>query len=305
LIVNRNAYPFFSALASKTRLQIIELLGTQPMNIKELAAELNLSSAIVAKHVKILEKGGIIKCKNMPGARGLQKKSSLIHEGFALNFEQERDLSTINVIDLPIGQYTDWQVQPTCGLVTRQSYLGYQDDVRCFADPNRCNVGCLWLGHGYLEYVVPNYLNGSQKLSEIRIQMEICSEAPGYDAVWPSDIFYSLNGVELGFWTCPGDFGDKPGLYSPAWYAKGNCTQYGQLKQITVNQQGSFIDGIRMSDIKLSDLNIDRQQIFRFRISSPEDAENPRGFTLFGKGFGNYDQNIIFTMISDKKEKQK
>ena len=51
MIVDRNAYPFFSALASHTRLMIIELLKEREMNISELAHELGLSSTIIAKHV--------------------------------------------------------------------------------------------------------------------------------------------------------------------------------------------------------------------------------------------------------------
>ena len=79
--VNREACPFFSALASETRLAIIELLGEREMNIRDLAQILGLSSTIIAKHIKILENAHIIHCRSIPGERGLQKLCRLIQDG--------------------------------------------------------------------------------------------------------------------------------------------------------------------------------------------------------------------------------
>lgn len=45
----------YEALASEVRLQIIDLLNNKEMHIKELAAELYLSSAIVSTHVNKLQ----------------------------------------------------------------------------------------------------------------------------------------------------------------------------------------------------------------------------------------------------------
>ena len=158
----------------------------------------------------------------------------------------------------------------------------------------------IWVGHGYLEYCIPNYISNPQTILEIRIQLEICSEAPGFDPVWPSDIYFSLNGHALGFWTSPSDYGDKPGLFTPEWYSDGFSTEYGQFKTIKVGRNGSFIDGEKVSDVSVEDLNIAHGAPIRFRIDSPKDCKNPRGFTLFGKGFGNYDQDINVTITTDE-----
>jgi predicted transcriptional regulator len=65
-----------------------------------------------------------------------------------------------------------------------------------------------------------------------------------------------------------------------------------------INSAGTFIDGnTKISDITIADLNLHYQSRIDLRIASPEDAQNPGGVTLFGKGFGNYDQDIIFKMI--------
>lgn len=303
-LVNRDSLPFFNALASETRLRMIELLAERQLNIRELAAALGLSSSIIARHVQMLEDAGIIVCNTLPGERGLQKRCKLVHDGFALNFGQVHAYSDVNVFEVPVGDYFSWSVKPTCGLATQQSYIGSQDDVRCFADPRRTEAGLIWLGSGYLEYIIPNYADVRSTPNELRIQLEICSEAPGWDMAWPSDIYFYINDHPLGFWTAPGDFGDKPGLHSPDWYRRSrNTSQYGSLKQVTVNRSGTYIDGLPMSGVRIGDLNLNQSQFIHFKIACPEDAANPRGFNLYGKGFGNYDQGIILSIVSDPADK--
>ena len=121
--------------------------------------------------------------------------------------------------------------------------------------------------------------------------MEICSEAPGYDENWPSDIIFSLNGVELGMWTSPGDFASKRGKYTPAWW-KPHVNQFGLMKVIKIDDTGTYIDGERMSDVKLSTVSNDKKS-WSLTLSVDERAVHPGGLTIFGKDFGNYDQDII------------
>lgn len=44
----------FECLSSRTRVEIIELLGYGPKNIGELADILNVSSSIITRHISIL-----------------------------------------------------------------------------------------------------------------------------------------------------------------------------------------------------------------------------------------------------------
>ena len=55
--------PVYEALSSSVRLKIINFLALQPMNIKQLAQQLGLSSAIVTMHVKKLEAASLIRCE--------------------------------------------------------------------------------------------------------------------------------------------------------------------------------------------------------------------------------------------------
>ena len=73
LQINEESLPVYEALASKTRIRIIQLLSKKKMNVKDLAKELGVSSAITTMHVKKLEEANIIKTEKI----GQQKISSL------------------------------------------------------------------------------------------------------------------------------------------------------------------------------------------------------------------------------------
>lgn len=290
LAVNRENLTFFNALASETRLHIIELLGEQSMNLRELSDELGISVAIVSRHVKMLEAVGILRCSNIPNAHGLQKMCSLACNGIALDYRSEKIPPNILNYQIPIGSYVDWDVRPTCGMSTASGIIGEVDDARYFADPAHSEAQIIWVGSGYLSYVIPNYMTGRQCISSIRFQMELCSEAPGYNERWPSDIRFYVNGRYVGYWTCSGDFGDRKGILTPDWWDYG--TQYGMLKTLSVTETGTFIDGSPISGITIKDLDIVYGKPIHFKIENARDAENVGGFCLFGKGFGNYDQDI-------------
>ena len=51
----------YEALDSSVRIKIINLLSQTPLNVKEIATKLELSSAIITMHINKLEKAGIVK----------------------------------------------------------------------------------------------------------------------------------------------------------------------------------------------------------------------------------------------------
>ena len=115
--------------------------------------------------------------------------------------------------------------------------------------------------------------------------MEVCSEAPLHNEHWPSDIVVSINGVEFGVWTSPGDFGDQRGAFTPQWWSTAN-TQFGLMKVWQVTQTGSFIDGVRLSDVTLSDLDVTAHDFLSVRVAVPADATNVGGINIFGARSG-------------------
>ncbi|WP_330587597.1 hypothetical protein [Anaerocolumna sedimenticola] len=106
-----------------------------------------------------------------------------------------------------------------------------------------------------------------------------------------SDIYFYLNEKCLGMWTSPGDFGDVKGIFTPDWWYP-NWNQYGLLKLIVINNTGTFIDGLQISGVSLKDLNLDYRSTIKFKFAVPDDAEHVGGLTIFGRNFGNYNQDI-------------
>lgn len=200
-----------------------------------------------------------------------------------------------------MGHYSNYQVAPTCGLATKDSIIGDFDEPRYFADPQRIDSEIIWLSEGFLEYRIPNYLKPNQTFREIQFSMELGSEAPGYCDNYPSDIYFYLNGVEIGFWTSPGDFGDARGTFNPDWWPP-HLNQYGMLKLIRINNEGSFIDGCRISDVTLEQINLDYKSELTFRIAVTDKPINKRGLTIFGKNFGNYSQDLLARVLYDVRE---
>ncbi len=291
--------PVYEALASKVRLQIIQLLSKQDMNVSELAQALGLSSAIMTMHVKKLEKSGIIKTEMLPGKGGVQKVCSLVLDRIEIVLPSKANPPRMShQMVVSVGHFTDFSIEPTCGIATVEKIIGQFDDPRCFLDPERVNAKILWFSQGYIEYKVPNYLLKSQIPLELEVSFEISSEAPLINDDYPSDIHFYLNGVHLGYWTSPGDFGDKKGNYTPSWWPSV-INQYGLLKTLRINAEGTFMDGTRISDVTLDQVDITRPQ-WTFRFEVPPDAEHVGGLTLFGSGFGNYKQDIIFKLYYKK-----
>ncbi|MGZ9584891.1 ArsR/SmtB family transcription factor [Paenibacillus marinisediminis] len=301
--VNSDNLSFLECLSSGTRIRIIELLNDRPMNISELAEVLDVSSAITTKHIQKLESAGIVACESTGGKRGRQKLCSLQLDAINLQFRSSKPQPKKSyTFSIPVGQYSAFEVNPTCGLASESKMIGMVDDPRYFSDPEHVQAKHLWFGSGWVEYGIPNFLLRNQELKRLEISLEICSEAPGFNERWPSDISFFINGIEAAMWTSPGDFGSKPGIYTPDWWNQG--TQHGQLKTLIVTEVGTYIDGVQVSDVTTRMLGIEFNKELTLRIASLITAEHCGGVSLFGKGFGNYDQEIEVNMYYSTRNHQ-
>lgn len=264
--------------------------------MNELAEKLGLPFSTTAVNVKKLEEYQLITTELVPG-RGTQKINTKNYDRIVIDLFDEHDDRDKNVItiDMPIGEYVDCQAEPSCGLVGLSDYIGIQDDPRSFYEPGRREAELLYFRAGYVEYRYPNRIPYGAKGTEIEFSMEICSEAPYHKLDWPSDISLWINDVEVGTWTSPGDFGGQRGFNTPEWW-QIYFTQYGLLKQWKVNQDGCFLDGVKISEIKLHDLNLNDKPYISLRIGVKKDAVNVGGLNLFGQRFGNYSQGIIMSL---------
>lgn len=281
----------FEALGSETRLKIVSLLAKRPMHITALADVLGTSLPTITGHIHKLEEAGLVKSSVAPGRHGSQKVCELAIDNISIPFRSDDPQAECYRVEMPVGHYVDWDVKPTCGLATVDRFIGHFDDPRFFADPSRVQAGMIWFASGYVQYRFPNFLLPSQEPVALEFTAELGSEAPTHNNDWPSDIDFTVNGLDAGMWTSPGDFGGRRGVYTPKWISE-IMNQYGLLKVLRIDNQGTSMDGMPISDIKISDLTLDSRSDITLKIESPETVEHAGGVTIFGRDFGNYGRDL-------------
>jgi predicted transcriptional regulator len=285
------------ALASEQRIMLLDLLRKQTLNVNELAEALSLPQSNVATNIGILEKAGLVSAEKINAKKGNQKRCSTAFTELLVKFPEENIEKKNSVdVEMPIGIFTNCAVNPPCGLCSADSIIGFLDTPDSFLNPDRLKAGLLWTGSGFVEYKFPNnskYEN--RKIQKLEVSLELSSETPGTNRNWLSDITMWVNDVEIGSWTSPGDFGDHRGALTPSWW-KLEGSQYGLLKHWIVTDEGSFVDGVQISDINLDMLAIPGHHSIRVKIGVKEDAKHLGGMNIFGRGFGNYDQGIILRL---------
>lgn len=284
------------ALSSDLRLKILELLNERSMNVIELSQRLDVPVSTVSNSIVVLEEADLIRTERQTGVRGVMKLCSRKKDNITIQLVMPNgnDLKS-HFQSMPIGHYTDISVTPVCGLLSDVHNIGEQDDVSSFYDQNRYSAQLLWFQQGYVEYRFSNQILKGNRPECIEISFEACSEAPNYRMDWPSDISVLINGVEIGTWLCPGDFGGRQGKYSPLWWDHAS-TQYGLLKRWRVDETGSYLDDVKISDVRLTDLNIMENPFICLSIAVKKDAVHQGGINLFGEKFGDYNQAIVMRL---------
>ena len=282
----------FKALGSNIRIEIIKILReNNGMNMNDLAANLNVTNGALTSHIKKLEDCGLISITSESAGHGNQKICSVHLDKILIDVDSPEEDANVYQTELKIGHFSNYDVYPTCGLASSTTVIGEVDDTRYFAHPDRYNADILWFTKGFVEYIIPNFIPFSQKIDKITISAELGSEAPGVNDVWPSDISFYINDTFIGSWTSPGDFGDVKGIFTPDWWFP-NWNQYGLLKLLVINKQGTFIDGLQISDVTIKDLNLTDKSTIRLKLSVNDDSTYVGGLTIYGKNFGNYNQDI-------------
>lgn len=282
----------FKALGSDVRIEIIKLLlKNNNLNMNELASELNITNGALTNHIKKLESCGLVTTSSKSSGHGNQKVCSLHQDKILIDIVPEHINENTYNTELKVGHYSDYKIYPTCGLSSAEGIIGEVDDIRYFAHPDHFDADILWFTKGYVEYRIPNFIPHPQKITQIMVSAELSSEAPGINENWPSDIAFYLNDTFLGTWQLPGDFGSVPGIFTPEWWYP-NWNQYGLLKVLLINHNGTFIDGMKISDVTIDQFHLDSDSDIKLRLALDEHSENIGGLTIFGKTFGNYGQDI-------------
>jgi predicted transcriptional regulator len=287
------------ALASEARVRILELLQYQALNVSEVAQRLSIPQSTATTGILILEEAGLVDSHVANGVKGGQKICSSRYKEILISFNPQIEPESRDVIavEMPVGLFTSYKVSAPCGLCSRDGIIGYLDVPSTFYSPDRIKAALVWFEKGYVEYKFPNnalYLEQG-RLKRLELSMEVSSEVPGTNEKWPSDISLWINEAEIGTWTSPGDFGDRRGKFTPPfWKLEGS--QYGLLTTWEVSAEGTFINHRQVSKTSLEDLRIGDHHSIKVKILVAEKASHVGGINIFGKGFGDYDQDILLKL---------
>lgn len=285
------------ALSSPDRIKILKLLYYNSYNIAEIAERLHIAASTAALHIRTLESADLIHVEQQPGSRGSMKVCSRKNDFVSIHLAGDPSgVNRIATFSMPVGAYTDCRILPTCGLVSAEGSIGYEDRPAEFFLPNHFEAQLIWSAGGYVEYKFPYSLSPDARLKQILLSFECCSEVANYREDWKSDITVWINGVECGTWRSPGDFGRRRGRLNPSWWESG-ATQYGLLTTVTVTDRETMINNDVSSRVCLRDLALEKNYFATVRIGNKDGAEYCGGFNLFGKSFGDYEQDINVSYI--------
>lgn len=292
-----NADIIFKALGNPLRLRILKLLSNHAFTVSQITEHLELPTSTANQHLKVLEDAGLIQTVLRPATRGTEKVCIGVYKRIECSLIPPSTTTEQAIeISMPVGAYADFQLARPCGIASPVNIIGLQGDPEAFLEPEHIDAGIVWFSTGYLEYRFPKRLPPHTVAASIYLSLELCSEAPGHNDDWPSDITVWINDAEVGTWTSAGDFGDTRGILNPDWWPSNN-SQYGSLKSWQVNDEGSYIDGIRSSDVVIADLQIADRPYISVRIGVKPDANYRGGVNIFGRHFGNYPQDIVMRMV--------
>lgn len=286
------------ALGSAPRMQLLALLGTQVANASEIAESVDMPLSTATMHLSALEEAGLVRSETAAATRGIQKIKSRPYDTIIFHLPgrerfTQRETSTW---ELPVSAFTDLQVMPPCGLVSETGIIGNLDDPASFYEADRSSAQLIWLHSGYIEYRFPYRPSLPEAPSSLQLRAEVCSEAPTHHMDWPSDIFVAINGVSIGEWASPADFGGERGTLTPDWWDLWN-TQYGLLKTWRVDGDGTWIDGTYLSAVTIDEVMAEAPAHYLpVRIGVRSEAKNVGGLNLFGEKFGNHPQGIVLQL---------
>ena len=290
----KQAHIIASALDNQVRLMILAALNAGPLTITELSKITGVPTSNIVFHVNILEKANIIKIRFF----GKASIISLLTNN--INFEiRNSDVPKVvskrkRTVDyeIPLGNYIDIKRTRKSGVdaSSKDKRLEEINSENIF-DSSRFNIDLFSLTSCQIIYPLKKFKN--EKIREIHISLELCSEIAFYRNDIKSEIVFYINDIELTKYTLKGDFGGRRGLLNPSWYGDSS-SQYGTLIDIVVSELGVTINGeLLNSKVKIDNLKLDQNPIDNtFTFGTPDYESTLSGFNLFGKSFGDYPQNI-------------
>ena len=291
------------AISHPIRTRIMAQLHEYPKTISEIAKLNDISIKDALFHVNVLVESGIVKKISLPADKNGVNIYAATSTDIYLNYAQEDvcDIETYTQ-EIPVGMYADARFDSVFRMASQKEVIRL-DEKDAF-NPIRKEASLLWTNGGMVTYSFGKNFSTTQHIESINFSFEICSETNGFRNDYKSDITISVNGIKLGIFTCDGDFGDIEGKCNPPFWGR-TYTQYGHLLVINITNDGTYINHRLVSKITIEDIKLNEHDDLRLTIENERNAKHYGGFNLFGKGFGNYDQDILLTVNYDLASKNK
>ena len=149
------------ALSSAVRIDILNLIKVHPLSLQEISRRLGIPLSSTALHISCLEDAHLVSTESQPGIHGSMRVCMCDFISFHLE-AYDTDISAAEntlVYQMPLGNYTDFQVEPSCGLAGMNGVIDTFDDPRSFYSTDRQQAQLIWFSRGYIEYRFPNKIN--------------------------------------------------------------------------------------------------------------------------------------------------
>ena len=75
------------------------------------------------------------------------------------------------------------------------------------------------------------------------------------------------------------------------------------LINLTINNDGTFINGEKVTNVTLKEINPTKFMDLKFKLGIKENARFAGGLNLFGKKFGDYNQGLSLIIDYEVKDK--
>ncbi|MDC4185241.1 ArsR family transcriptional regulator [Loigolactobacillus coryniformis] len=291
LDVTNESLPVYQALASEIRLEIIRRIANGTHTAALLSKDMSLSESAISKNLNILIRAGLItKHSNKDNRKNdLELSVQNINVQFpSIIFPKYQKLS----YSVPIGSYFQIsKITSSCGLASQEHVIGKFDDPNVFLLPERFTAELMWFTNGTVTYKIPNQIPQTAMPKMVELSFEISSEFPASNNNWPSDIGCWINDQFVGKFSVSGNFSDVRGRLTPNWWSN-DLSQYGQLKQLRITDKDTGVNGSQISLFNLRQLDLEQSDSINLTLGVLKTNDESHGLTLFGKGFGNYDQDL-------------
>ncbi|MCM1367784.1 MAG: helix-turn-helix domain-containing protein [Roseburia sp.] len=279
-----DAQKLCECLASPVRVEILkQVLEKRADSLDALAKKLHLSNGAITQHVKKLCELGLVRQVNVSGKHGIAKKCVVAVDRIIIDISTDVESENECIFDLPIGQFSAAAVNPYCALATTDGWIGERDDPRYFTYPERTRAALIYFNSGKISWTLPSPPKKQGKPKSISVSLELSSKPYGHGYKRDSAVTFFLNDVKLGTHVLDGEFTDRKGLFTPRDF--DDVCQYGKYKTISIDGRGAFLDGVKLGDVTISD--IDTENLV-FSLAT----EN--GIAVFGKGYGDYDCGLRY-----------